>query len=450
MIRRYILSVVAIFAAVCVKAEMPQASVDDFFRGDLVAQCDLALQYYEAGDYDNAFKWFKKSADAGNPSGLYYLGECYAKGRGVDQDLLEAVICIHGAAEKGLTKAQYELAYCYQKGIGVRKNTELARKWYKIAAENRHPMACYEYAVLCCDKNSREYCDYLSRAVAGGVVKAYFPYGVYWLEGPEVDDIEGLKFIRKAIAAGNPCAMTYMAHLYRYGRFVGEDVEEAFKLYCRASDGGCITGRYALAECYEEGIGTNIDTAKALELYQSISNYEPAKAKIDNLTQIIEKQNFDVYKNRMVNQVLGRFINVPIVINGRTVEYYDEYRGEMEKTNVSGGTSITKFPITIQEFEAIVNNIVSNDTTYKNFNRKEANDFFYEMIQYSSVFYPGWESLMDANELGVISIGEMTCLSRYDFAFWPLKTNSEGYVVGLPVDSGNDNGQLLGYMFLER
>lgn len=284
MIRRYFLSAVAMIAAVCVKAEMPQVTMEAAFRGDPVAQCDLALQYYASGDYDNAFSWFSKSAETENPKALYYLGVCYAEGRGVEKDLVEAALCYSSAAEEDLPEAQYMLAGCYQNGVGLQKNAELAYFWYKTAAENGHPLARYEYATLYCERDSREYCEHLKKAIADGVKKAYFPYGVYWLERSDYDDIEGLRYIRKAVAAGNPCAMTYMGNLYRQGRYVAENHEKAFKLFSRAADGGCIAGRYAQAECYEYGIGTSVDTAKALELYKSIADkYTDAKTKVEEL-----------------------------------------------------------------------------------------------------------------------------------------------------------------------
>ena len=59
--------------------------------GDADAQCELARLYYlgKEGVLEDdkiAFYWFMKSGQQGNGVAQYYIGECYRRGDGVDED----------------------------------------------------------------------------------------------------------------------------------------------------------------------------------------------------------------------------------------------------------------------------------------------------------------------------------------------------------------------------
>ena len=54
--------------------------------GDVEAQFDLANEYWEKGDYEQAFYWYKKAADQGNADTQFNLGLMYYEGQGVLQD----------------------------------------------------------------------------------------------------------------------------------------------------------------------------------------------------------------------------------------------------------------------------------------------------------------------------------------------------------------------------
>ena len=56
-----------------------------------------------------------------------------------------------------------------------------------------------------------------------------------------------------------------MKHIYGDG--VPEDNERAFRLLTRARDMGHVEAAYNLGICYHYGFGTDVDLAKAFELY---------------------------------------------------------------------------------------------------------------------------------------------------------------------------------------
>ena len=52
-------------------------------------------------DYDEALKWYRKAADAGNGPGMVALGNIYADGKGVKRDYTEAERWYRRAADAG-------------------------------------------------------------------------------------------------------------------------------------------------------------------------------------------------------------------------------------------------------------------------------------------------------------------------------------------------------------
>lgn len=60
----------------------------------------------------------------------YRLGLLYATGTGVPQDYDQAVKWYTKSAEQGHPTAQYNLGVMYENGIGVIKDSEQAAKWY--------------------------------------------------------------------------------------------------------------------------------------------------------------------------------------------------------------------------------------------------------------------------------------------------------------------------------
>jgi TPR repeat protein len=73
----------------------------------------LGCYYYNgtvvARDYNEAFRWFKKSADAGHSSAQYNMGLCYEFGRCVTKNIPEAKRWYQKAADNGDTMAKEKL-----------------------------------------------------------------------------------------------------------------------------------------------------------------------------------------------------------------------------------------------------------------------------------------------------------------------------------------------------
>ena len=74
-------------------------------------------------------------AKSGEAEAQNALGEAYYDGKGVTENLPEAVKWFTKAAEQENAKAEYNLGNCYYYGYGVYENYGEAVKWYTKAAE---------------------------------------------------------------------------------------------------------------------------------------------------------------------------------------------------------------------------------------------------------------------------------------------------------------------------
>lgn len=107
-------------------------------QGDAEAQYNLAILYYNGNvvsqSYEEAVKWYRKSAEQGYAKAQNNLGICYIFGKGVPQSDTEGVKWVSMSAKQGNAIAQCNLGYYYENGIGIAKSEAEAARWYRKAA----------------------------------------------------------------------------------------------------------------------------------------------------------------------------------------------------------------------------------------------------------------------------------------------------------------------------
>lgn len=77
----------------------------------------------------------RASAERGDASAQWQLGEMYYRGEGVPEDVALAMRWYEKAAEQGDASAQICLGRMYRAGEGVSRDDSLALGWYRKAAE---------------------------------------------------------------------------------------------------------------------------------------------------------------------------------------------------------------------------------------------------------------------------------------------------------------------------
>ncbi len=111
--------------------------------GEPAAQVAVG-EKYAAGvevpqDLKQAATWYRKAADQGSAAGELHLADLYRDGRGVTRDTVQAAQWYLKAAEQGDVSAQGTLAMLYVMGVGVPKSDGEAYYWLDLAAAVKSP-----------------------------------------------------------------------------------------------------------------------------------------------------------------------------------------------------------------------------------------------------------------------------------------------------------------------
>jgi len=85
-----------------------KACLEPAEKGDLRSQANMALIAHAFEDYTSAFKWAEKAA-AGSGDAAFLLGQMFARGQGVSQNMDKAVYWYRQAASQGHKEARVAL-----------------------------------------------------------------------------------------------------------------------------------------------------------------------------------------------------------------------------------------------------------------------------------------------------------------------------------------------------
>jgi len=189
-------------------------------------------------------------AGQGEPDAVNALANAYAQGKGVPQDMAEALRLYRQAADRGSASAQFNLGMMYELGRGVAPDAATAFGYYLKAAEQ-------------------------------GFAPAQFNVGNMFANGLGVkqDYFEAALWFRQSAERGVPEAQYNLALAYELGRGVGKDEVAAQRWYRAAAELKYPRSQYNLAIMLEEGRGGAPDTKAALDFYRAaaLQNFAPAQ-----------------------------------------------------------------------------------------------------------------------------------------------------------------------------
>ena len=235
----------------------------------------------EEQDYEEAFKWYKTSAEGGYAPAQNIVGMYFLKGDVVTRNAGAAVKWLKKAVDQNYPEAQYHLAALYERGYGVQKSSNEAYKLYRRAANN-------------------------------GYAPAQYTLGLYYEQGIQIsrDYVEAVKWYKLAAEQGDVNAQLHLGMFYEEGYAVRQDYEEAAWWYKQSADQGNAEAQYRLglyyetyedygdaavwyaasafqgfpdAQCslgvlYREGNGVEQNDAKALELFSKAAEQGYSRA----------------------------------------------------------------------------------------------------------------------------------------------------------------------------
>ena len=207
----------------------PEPYAEEIIRradaGDPMAQNDLGAMYYYGNwvkqDYEEALRWFMKSAEREYAAAQFSVGFCYLKGQGAHQDLAKAVEYMRKAADQGYSQAVLILGCLTLEGVGVEKDRQKAVRLLEKAAGLGFLEAMFilgKYYLEEDGENESKALDHIKRAAYYGMPEAQFQLGMWYSEGKLLNRNreQAGRWFRKAFAQGLKPAYQEQSYVDRY------------------------------------------------------------------------------------------------------------------------------------------------------------------------------------------------------------------------------------------
>lgn len=242
-------------------------------------------------------RYFKLSAEKGNPMGQIGLGSIYDD----SGDHENAFHHIELAATQGYSNGQNNLAWRYQNGIGVEKDLDKAIVWYKKAIDQGLPSAMNNLGTLYLYEKDprmqpfRNLAAELFKSSANlGWKNGMFTFGQLCEDQKKYTTM--MEYYEKAAAKGYAPALRSIGWIYQHGQFgFQKDVEKALEYYKKAEKKMDEKTFLALGEIYQRGDGVTQDLKLARNYYSKCADMgnDIAKEKLQHMEGRTLKQNQD-------------------------------------------------------------------------------------------------------------------------------------------------------------
>ncbi|CAL8462358.1 g1891 [Coccomyxa elongata] len=239
-------------------------------------------------DPEQAFRYFRQAAEAGDADAMAHLGHMYANGVGVAASNESAHEWFHQAARRNHPSGQYGLGYLYLSGYGVPKDAKKAFKYFSAASEQGHVESWFHLGVMHLNgwgvkADAGQALKYFTLASKLGHVLAQYNLAMLHLQGAAADKggcAAALELLKKVAERGPWAAGLQDAfEWYRSG-----DYEGAVVAYLKAAEMGLEVGQSNAAWMLARGYGAAGPTASALA--QKLHQRAAGQGNMDALLQL--------------------------------------------------------------------------------------------------------------------------------------------------------------------
>ncbi|RGB38822.1 hypothetical protein C1646_755227 [Rhizophagus diaphanus] len=212
-------------------------------------------------NYEKSFHYLQKAAGNGCEFAQFNLGKCYQLGIGVKKDTRKAFELYKKSANQDNNSAQFQLIYCYIFGYGTEINRVKAFELAKIMAEKGDNDALYLLGI--------HYIYGIGVNMNRKKVNAKIALGIFYKigYGTEVNNKTALKLFKEAGKNGYAIAQYWLGNHY----LTNNNKAKAFEYYKKSADKGYIESQLQIGNCYFEGIGTEINNTKGIEIIKELA-----------------------------------------------------------------------------------------------------------------------------------------------------------------------------------
>ncbi|WP_400239101.1 ATP-binding cassette domain-containing protein [Methanomethylophilus alvi] len=175
-------------------------------------------------------------------------------------------------ANNGVSEAQYKLALLYRDGIKFEKNDDLYCRWIKLAAEQGHTKAQYEYGnILMKNGNEADAKILFQHAAAKGDNEAKGRIALM-NSSSSILSSKLLNLYKEIATLEDPINEYRYAELLLKTAISKEDRCLSFEMFKKSAMGGFPNAYYQLALMCRDGIGTERDTSAMVNYLVESSN----------------------------------------------------------------------------------------------------------------------------------------------------------------------------------
>lgn len=271
---------------------------------DLAASLGPAQEALAAGDYDTAYKQYRRVADdKNNPLAQYSVGLFYQLGWGRPVDEAEACRWFAQAAEGNIPGALLAHADCLRHGTNGEALPEEAASYYQKAADEGLPTALCSLAELYMTgegvpRDPAKALELCTSVAQQGYPAAINRAGLFYLEGDESirDNEKALQWFVAGANANDPAAMYNLGRMTRLQMVADTDIYDARLWFEKAAAQGYEPAYFRTAELYylaegqgENGTITEDDLAKLYMWLQVTLQASEDRAERDEAAKMLER-----------------------------------------------------------------------------------------------------------------------------------------------------------------
>lgn len=290
---------------------------------------DLALGHtsFKLGDLDQAFEYFKSSAEGGNAEAEYWTAMILLFHF---EDFDSGLEFLSSSVDQGYAKAQDQMAVLKFSGIYVEPDVEGAMDLFRKAADQNLPASQWALGIRyrlgdVVEQDFGIAREYFGKAAEQGEANAHDSLG--WMdfygEGLAIDYISARTHFEVAAKAGIPDSQNGLGVIYYNGYGVLKDSQEAVNWYTKAANQGNKYAQYNLGLLYADPPGDfRPDFEKSRHWFE-----QAAAQGMENAEEMIELVNEAEFKSNLDPDVL---------VLGAIVETADEWFEEIYKVPESG------------------------------------------------------------------------------------------------------------------
>jgi enhanced entry protein EnhC len=234
---------------------------------------------------EQAARWFKQAANAGDVNAQLFMAAAYLYGIGVNKNVDTATHYYIDAAKNGSALAQYALADHFIDSKHS-ANTKLGLIWLNKSVAGGNPQALTKLGSLylqgkLVSQDSNKGLDLLNQAAAQQYAPAMVALGTQAVE--QNDTQKAMDWFNKAANLNNPQAYLQLAHRYLDEKGPVYEPQSGFLWTLKAAQAGLLPAEKELATLYQKGIGVAVNNALAEQWLNQAARDEKVGSKASPL-----------------------------------------------------------------------------------------------------------------------------------------------------------------------